>query len=287
MADENNIPFLASALTFDGILTAIPFVLLLFAGLAWLLQGISGSGPIDPRELFERFLPPHDRSIGSDPFASVEAVLARITEVGRSLSVVALPAFVWFSTRLFAGIRTALNSIYDVSLRPPKGNFVVRFLKAKARDLGMVVMTLLLFLANTALTTGLVLLQAYGQARAPGESSMLSTVERWAVEGVGFGFLLLLFFLLYRFGSVRKVRWQAALVAAGFMSVAFEIAKRLFGLYIKGPAGYGTVSLDVSVGALILFVVWLYYSALVFLLGGVVAETWELRALQRTQRGVA
>jgi len=31
--------------------------------------------------------------------------------------------------------------------------------------------------------------------------------------------------------------------------------------------------------------VWVYYCALVFLLGGVVAETWELRELQRAQRG--
>ena len=47
-ADENNVPFLASALTFDAILTAIPFVLLVFAGIAKLLELIAGSGPIDP-----------------------------------------------------------------------------------------------------------------------------------------------------------------------------------------------------------------------------------------------
>lgn len=242
---------------------------------------------MDPRQLFERFLPPHNTAPGADPFVTVEAVLGRITEVGRSLSLVAVPAFVWFSTRLFAGMRTALNSIYDVSVRPPAGHFVVRFLKAKARDLGMVIMTLILFLANTVVTTGVALLQAYGRAGGTSEDAPLSGLERWLGEGVGFAFLLVLFFLLYRYASVRKVRWQAALVAATFMSVAFEIARRLFALYIKGPASYGTASVDASVGAVILFVVWLYYSALVFLLGGVVAETWELRALQRVQRGAA
>lgn len=147
-------------------------------------------------------------------------------------------------------------------------------------------MTLVLFLAHTTLTIGLVLLQGYTTARGVGNGEILSTVERWLVDAAGFGFLLVLFFLLYRYGSLRRVRWQAALVAAGFMSVAFELARRLFALYIKGPAGYGTTSVDASVGAVVLFVVWLYYSALAFLLGAVVAETWELRALQRTQRGV-
>jgi hypothetical protein len=51
------------------------------------------------------------------------------------------------------------------------------------------------------------------------------------------------------------------------MSVAFEIAKRLYGLYLRGATGYGTAAADASLGAAALFVVWLYYSALVFLLG--------------------
>jgi len=238
---------------------------------------------MDPQLLFERFLPPHE--LGAlDPFRTVEAVLGRLTQVGRSLSVVAIPAFIWFSTRLFAGLRTALNNIYDVSIRPSKKHFLLRFLLNKLRDLGMVLMTLALFLANTALSTGLALLQGYAIERG---RPVASTLERWGAEILAFLFLLVLFFLLYRYASIRKVRWQGALVAAGFMSVAFEIAKRLYGLYLRGTAGYGTAAADATLGAAALFIVWLYYSALVFLLGGVVVETWELRAMQREQRGIA
>ncbi len=238
---------------------------------------------MNPQQLFERFLPPHVAGT-LDPFQTVEAVLGRLTEVGRSLSVVAVPAFIWFSTRLFAGLRTALNSIYDVSIRPSKKGILLRFVLNKLRDLGMVIMTLAMFLASTALSTGLALLQAYTEERG---RPMLSTLERWGAEVLAFIFLLALFFLLYRYASIRKVRWQGALVAAVFMSVAFEIAKRLYGLYLQGAAGYGTAAADASLGAAALFIVWLYYSALVFLLGGVVAETWELRAMQREQRGIA
>ena len=86
-ADENNVPFLSSALTFDAILTAIPFILLLFAGLAKVLEVMTGSGPIDPQSLFERFLPPHDRTAGSDPFSAVEVILGQITSAGKSLGL--------------------------------------------------------------------------------------------------------------------------------------------------------------------------------------------------------
>jgi len=247
---------------------------------------MANTGPIDPQRLFERFLPTHNSGPG-DPFATVEALLARLTRAGRSVSLVAVPLFLWFSTRLFAGIRTALNNIYDVSVRPPKGHYVVRYLRAKLRDSGMVLMTLVLLLANAVLTTGLALLQSYSRRAGIGGGVVVSTLERWVGEVLGFIFLITLFFLLYRHASLRRVTWQAALVAASFMAVAFEIAKRLFALYIRSAAGYGAASADASVGAVILFVVWLYYSALVFLLGGVVAETWELRGLQRVQRGVA
>jgi len=98
----------------------------------------------------------------------VEEALARITRAGRSVSVVAVPLFLWFSTRLFSGIRTALNNIYAVSVRPPSGHFLVRYLRAKLRDLGMVLLTLVLFLSNTVLTTGLALLQAYSRSLESG-----------------------------------------------------------------------------------------------------------------------
>jgi membrane protein len=218
-----------------------------------------------------------------DPFTTIEEIIARLTEVGSSLSLLALPAFVWFSTRLFAGIRTSLNSIYDAWVRPKKMHPLKRFLVSKLRDLAMVFLVLVLFLANFALTTGYSLLQAASERAGTG--NVIQTLEGWLGQGLGFLFLLALFFLLYRHASLRRVGWQAALVASGFAAVAFEIAKRLFALYVRNAGGYGAATAGATIGAVLLFVVWVYYSALVFLLGGVIAETWELRSMQRVQRG--
>jgi len=118
--------------------------------------------------LFDRFLPPHDVRPGLDPFSTINEVLARLTEVGSSLSLLALPAFVWFSTRLFGGIRTSLNHIYDAWVRPKKMHPVKRFVLSKLRDLAMVFLVLILFLANVALTTGYSLLQAASIASGTG-----------------------------------------------------------------------------------------------------------------------
>lgn len=281
-ADENNVPFLASALTFDAVLAAVPFFLLFVAGLAALAQQ-GGGGGLNPSDLLERFLPPHNTAPGRDPFAAVEVLVGKIAEVAKHLSIYVVPAFIWFSTRLFSGIRTALNEIYDVSIRPSRKHFLLRYLFGKLRDLGMVVLTVALFLANTVLSTGLGLLQSYG-AQRPESAFFLTTLGRGLGEVLAFVFLVTLFFALYNLAALRRPGWRGTLVGSVFSAILFEGAKRLFGLYVAGVFGDQRFTVDVNVAAVSLFVVWLYYSALVFLLGGVVAETWELRELRRTQR---
>ncbi len=291
-ADENNIPFLASALTFDALLAAVPFVLLLLVGLTHFVQALqSGTvlhvGPIDPAQLFHRFFPSQVEGSGGDPFALIQRLLTDITHNRKRVSLVAVPAFLWFSTRLFAGVRTALNDVFDVSLRPrPERNLVITYLLGKVRDALMVIATLILFLANTAMTAGLAYFQSRGPHVGPELKFFVSTLGRVLGEALAFGFQISLFYVVYRYASVRKLPWRTALLAATFSSCAFEIAKRLYGLYLahfaslEGPAG------DAKLAAIVLFVLWVYYTAIVFLLGGVVGETWELRKLQQRQRAI-
>ena len=52
----------------------------------------------------------------------------------------------------------------------------------------------------------------------------------------------------------------------------------------SGQVAHLAVLLVVSTA--VLFVLWLYYTAIVFLLGAVVAETWELRKMQQRQRAI-
>ena len=269
----------------------MPFFLLLLVGLTALAQAVAGGaafggGAGDPTQLFHRFLPPHDTTPGADPFAVIERVLTRITERRGQVSLVAIPAFVWFSTRLFAGVRTALNEIYDVSVRPTRPMHpVVAYLQSKSRDAGMVLATLLLFLVNTALIAGLAYLESRGAEVAPQFRFWVSWLGRLLGEALAFAFQLVLFYVVYRYASLRRIPGRIALIASVFSAVFFEVAKRLYGLYLAHLASLEGVSGDGQVGAVVLFVLWVYYTAIVFLLGGVVAETWDLRTMQTQQRG--
>jgi len=265
----------------------VPFVLLVLVGLTHLAQAVTHGPPIDTVLLFHQFLPPHAQASDGDPFGMIERLLTGISQNRGQLSLYAAPAFLWFSTRLFAGIRTALNDIYDVSLRParPRG-FIVIYVHAKVRDAIMVIGTVLLFLMNTLLTTGLAIVQARGTASVPQLAFFVSTMGRLVTELLAFAFSVSLFYLTYRYASARRLPWKTALLGSAFTAVLFEIAKRLYALYLANFTSFDNWGGDANLAAAALFVLWIYYTAIVFLLGAVVAETWELRKMQERQRAI-
>jgi YihY family inner membrane protein len=275
-------------LTFDALLAAVPFILLLLVGLTHLAQAVTHQPEPDTAHLFHRFLPDHSGVPGDrNPLGVVDRLLAGITRNRGQLSLYAAPAFLWFSTRLFAGIRTSLNDIYDVSLRPSRQRaFIVNFLLAKLRDAAMVIATLILFLANTLLTTGLAILEARGAESVPQLRFFVSTLGRILGQFLAFGFSVSLFYVTYSYASVRRLPWRTALLAATFTALLFEVAKRLYALYLANFASLEGVSGDANLGAIVLFILWIYYTAIVFLLGAVVAETWELRKMLESQRAI-
>jgi len=105
-------------------------------------------------------------------------------------------------------------------------------------------------------------------------------------EGLAFAFSVSLFYVTYRYASLRRLPWRTALLASTFTAFLFEVAKRLYGLYLANFASLQGPGGDANIGAVVLFVLWVYYTAIVFLLGAVVAETWELRGMQQRQRAI-
>jgi len=263
-------------------------VLLVLIGLTHAAQAIAGGPTVDAAALFRRFFPPHAKNGGGDPFAFVTGILVGVSRNRGQISLYAVPAFIWFSTRLFAGVRTSLNDIYDVSARPaPPRHFLLNWLAGKARDIGMVVATVVLFLVNTGISTLVAIAWARGSERViPQFAFFFSTVGRLLGEFLAFVFSVSLFYVTYRYASLRRLPWRTALLASTFTAVLFEVAKRLYGLYLTHFASVESAGGDANIGAAVLFILWVYYTAIVFLLGAVVAETWELRWMQQRQRTI-
>ena len=267
---EDNIPFLASALSFDLLLTAIPFVVLLLATVGYLVHHQITTRQISLHELLAHLLPSTAGKAG-EGFRAVERTPFTALERRGRLTALGLPLFLWFSTRLFGGLRVALNEVFDTDESRP-------WPLAKLLDLAMVFVAGMFVVANALLSA----FQA-SNTDAVASSFLLTWVWRLSVELTAFALGVLMFFVVFKLLPSRRIGWRTALVAAVFCSLGFEVAKRLYALYISRFATFDRLASDANVAALFLLLLWIYSTAWLFLLGGEVAETFDLIRMRRAQ----
>jgi membrane protein len=193
-----------------------------------------------------------------------------------SIGVVGALLLVWVSTRLIGSLRSALRSVFDI--REDRG-----IIAGKIFDAKMVVVAGSLFVANTAITVILEAAQSYGIALLDlNGSGELLTIQKFFAQVLAYAFIILMFVLIYRFLPARRVPWRIALVASIFTGVVFELLKSVFAWYVANLASY--TSAYGTFATFVLLVFWIYYSAVVFVLGGEVGQVYELHRIRRRQR---
>ena len=269
-AYEDNIPFLASGISFDLLLTTIPFVVLILAVIGYLVQHQLAVHQVGVHDLIQQFLP--GTGDDQDAFRRLETVLTNVVQQRGRFTLFGVPLFLWFSTRLFGGLRVALNEVFDTDEFRP-------WPVAKLTDFTMVFATGALLVCNAYLVAMGVLVEA-----TIGGGFVLQWFYRLSVELLAVASSAVLFFVIFKVLPSRRIHWRTALVAAAFCAFGFEIAKRLYTLYLTRFATLDRVISDANVLGFLLFLLWLYYSAYVFLLGGEVAETYDLIRMRRAQR---
>jgi membrane protein len=275
-AGEDNVLFLAGGIAFNILLAAVPFVLLLVWFLAYLLNKSSAEANEVVVRYLDRLLPAH----AENPDAPSHRLISDILTSHAQLGIWSGVGFVWFSTRLFGSLRTVLASVFDIESE--RG-----IIEGKIFDIKITILSTILITANTlisgylvfATTRGVQLLEDLGV-----RTDVMGAARYWIGRLVASAILALMFFLLYKFLPVRRVRTRAAWVAACFTTAMFELAKLLFATYVRsfnpGSLYTGTVA------AVIVVVFWVYYAALIFILGGEVGQVYELRRTRKRQREV-
>jgi membrane protein len=147
-----------------------------------------------------------------------------------------------------------------------------------ASILFVVSMTLTAYI-TIATSRGVLLLEERGV-----RTDVMGSVEYWVLRAISFSLLLFMFFALYKFLPVRRVRTATAWMASIFTGVMFELARWAFAYYSRtfNPGSLYTGAIT----AIAVIVVWFYYAALIFILGGEVGQVYELRRTRKHQREV-
>jgi membrane protein len=158
---------------------------------------------------------------------------------------------------VFGEMQSALNLIWKIDT---SGTPISRLLRARAASLGLVVSLGFLMMVSLVVSAGLTALGDYLNLVLPSGKFILPILNGL----VSFLLISVLFAAIYKVLPDRPIQWREVAVGSAATSLLFTGGKSLIGWYIGSSAVASTYG---AAGALIVLLLWVYYSAQIFLLG--------------------
>ena len=209
--------------------------------------------------------------VGPTAGESVREMVLNASDLGTGIGakVAGLAALLFGASGAFAQLQKALNRAWEVE---PQGGGLASIVVKRLLSFGMVLTIAFFLLVSLVVSAALA---ALDQAAA---SLVGGGVAGWILQvvnlAVGLAVVTGLFAVLFKTLPDAEVAWRDALVGAFATAVLFTVGKTLIGLYL-GTANPG--SAFGAAGSLALILVWIYYTALIVLVGAEFTQQWALR----------
>jgi membrane protein len=248
--DRDDVFFMASGLAFNFLICFVPLILVILSVLGFFLHS--------SQEILNYVQTSLVRML---PQASSK-LTANILNLVKDRQIVGMLGFlglIWTAMNLFSSIRNVLNKTLEIVSHHS-------YLREKLHDLLYVLITGILFLLSIVLSGIFDLIRTI-----PVKLGLppLLDLKWWGWTAgilVAYFFSVLMFFILFRFLPTRRPSTRAAVLSALFIAALWEMAKYLFRIYMNFINSFAAVY--GSLGLLVVFIVWIYYSCLLFVLGG-------------------
>ena len=252
---RNNCPAMAAGMSFFGLLSLIPLVIIAVSALGYVIGSSETARDFMAKALEDNF--------PSSAAEMIEIIYGIIASPERSLiNGLSLFGLVWSGMRIFNILQSVLNSIW-VGATPRK------FYTEKA-------IAFLIFLAAGAFFWFSFavqwLLTAIRKIDYLNSLIIIDISGFWvAIEYITpLISLVIMTFLVYMFVPHADVNWKGALIGAIFSALFLEAFKRLFSFIVLRFSNYGSVYGPLA--GIIIFISWLYTSMQIFLLGAELAS---------------
>lgn len=263
---EIDVLFLASGLAFNGLLTLVPLLLLGAAALGTFLND-NDAAMRQVAQILDAVFPaqPYSTNIKD----SISTVVADIISYRTSLGVIGILVLFWTASALFEGLRVVLHRIYRIE--PTRG-----IIKSLLHDLLFVFLAFVLFVGSSVtLWVGSIMENLSDRVPALDVINVpeFSTVPLVLMTAV-------MFYVIHRYIPDSKPPKKPALLATVTTTLLWVVSGELFALYLRNFSAIGEIY--GSYAFLLVLLVWVYYSALVFILGGLAGQAaWERRRMLR------
>ncbi len=179
-------------------------------------------------------------------------------------SLIGVMTLVVTASGFFTEVEDALNVIWKA---PRHESYFYQLLRGRVLSLSLVIGLGVLLLASMVLATGIRLL---GQLLS--RYTEISDPVIWAINiGVSFVIVTLVFAGVYKVLPNIKLEWRDVLAGSFGTALLFEAGQSLIGYYL---ANFITANIYGAAGGIIVLLIWVYYSAQIFLLGAEFTKVW-------------
>jgi len=221
----------------------------------------------DPAEVRRALSLQFGSLMGQDVAQQVQTMIASAEQKtsGSGLRLVlSIAGLAFGATGAFVSLQTALNQAWKVEPDPKRGG-IKTFVTKRVLSLGMVLAIAFLVLVSLALSAAL---SAAGDLLF---GSMGDAVGKVLDFTLSFAVITLVFAAMYKVLPDAKVGWRDVWVGAVATAAFFVVGKYLIGLYIGQSDPGNTFG---AAGALAVLLVWIYYAAVIVLLGAEFTNAW-------------
>lgn len=260
---RDNISLMAAAISFYALLSIIP-ILLVFVSISGYIMHSSEAAFQRVSEFLVTIVP-----------SSTTATLDFLKDFVRKKNVfggIGILGLIWAGSRIFAAVENSINVVW----RAEKGR---AFWKSKILSVILVpgsIVALILSIALTAIYTFAIKLSVPFINLSIIEISYIGRAVSLVAPVI---LSIMAFTMIYKFIPNRTIPWGPVIVGAIFAGISWEVAKVLFDIYMRNYTNYTRIY--GSFGTIVIAIFWIYYSALILLLGaeiGVVLDEYRRRA---------
>jgi membrane protein len=207
--------------------------------------------------------------LGADAASAVQAMIQSAGRPGAGLIATAIGVVTLCvgATTALAELKDGLDQIWRAP--PERTSGFWYFVRKRLLSVGLILslgFLLLVSLVFSALVTAL--------ARQWGPSDATGTVLQGVNFLFSFALVTVLFAMIYKILPSVHIAWKDVAIGSVITALLFSIGKALIGLYLGNSAvasSYG------AAGSVILVLIWVYYSAQIFLLGAEFTKVYAHR----------
>lgn len=265
---EDKAPRLGAALAYYTVFSLAPLLILIIA-----IVGLT----LGQREVAQEAVVSQLRGlVGPEGAQVVETAIENSSKPATAIlaGVIGVITLLLGALGAFGQLQDALNTIWEVKPRPGRG--LRGIIKDRVLSLGLVLVIGFFLVVSLGVSAALTTLGAFLGTIVPGPEIVM--------EGLNFiislAVITVLFALMYKYLPDAKIAWRDVWVGAVSTALLFTIGKTLIGLYL----GRGSITSTYgAAGSFVVLLVWLYYSAQIFLFGAELTQVYANRFGKRVR----